>query len=138
MLRAKLLVQVLTTAVPTVVCCVCAVLVLRPALPLALLCVVMPLLFVWLSAEFCLLLDLKRSNLVWTNEITVIKQRLTVLLAMMAGWVYAAVVGALYLFVGAQLGAVWYLLAWSVLTAALALALRGWLRRGGCRAFEAL
>lgn len=98
----------------------------------------MPLLFVWLSAEFCLLLDLKRSNLVWTNEITVIKQRLTVLLAMMAGWVYAAVVGALYLFIGAQLGAVWYLLTWSVLTAALALALRGWLRRGGCRAFEAL
>lgn len=137
-LRAKLLVQILTTAVPTVVCCVCAVLVLRPALPLALLCVVMPLLFVWLSAEFCLLLDLKRSNLVWTNEITVIKQRLTVLLAMMAGWVYAAVVGALYLFIGAQLGAVWYLLTWSVLTAALALALRGWLRRGGCRAFEAL
>ena len=41
-------------------------------------------------------MDLKRPNLVWTNEITVIKQRLTVLLAMLGGWVYAALVGVLY------------------------------------------
>ena len=137
-LRAKLLVQMLVTGLPMAVTSALAILALRPALPEAALLVVLPLLFVWLSAEFCLTLDLKRPNVVWTNEITVIKQRLTVLLAMLGGWLYAVAIAALYFLEGANMGAAWYLLAWSVLTAVLALLLRGWLRRGGCRAFEAL
>ena len=137
-LRAKLLVQMLVTGLPMAVTSALVILALRPALPEAALLVVLPLLFVWLSAEFCLTLDLKRPNVVWTNEITVIKQRLTVLLAMLGGWLYAVAIAALYFLVGADMGAAWYLLAWSVLTAALALLLRGWLRRGGCRAFRAL
>ena len=83
------------------------------------------------AAEFGLLMDLKRPNLVWTNEITVIKQRITVLLVMLAGWLYAAAIAALYFVVGADMGAAWYLLAWSVLTAVLAVLLRRWLRRSG-------
>ena len=137
-LRAKLLVQMLVTGLPMAVTSALVILALRPALPEAALLVVLPLLFVWLSAEFCLTLDLKRPNVVWTNEITVIKQRLTVLLAMLGGWLYAVAIAALYFLEGANMGAAWYLLAWSVLTAVLALLLRGWLRRGGCRAFEAL
>lgn len=78
-------------------------------------------------------MDLKRPNLVWTNEITVIKQRLTVLLAMLGGWVYAALVGVLYYPFGIDMGAAWYLLAWTVLTVVLTLVLLRWLRRtGGC------
>ena len=137
-LRAKLLVQMLVTGLPMAVTSALVILALRPSLPEAALLVVLPLLFVWLSAEFCLTLDLKRPNVVWTNEITVIKQRLTVLLAMLGGWLYAVAIAALYFLEGANMGAAWYLLAWSVLTAVLALLLRGWLRRGGCRAFEAL
>ena len=87
----------------------------------------------WLSAAFGLTMDLKRPNLVWTNEITVIKQRLTVLLAMLGGWVYAALVGVLYYPFGIDMGAAWYLLAWTVLTVVLTLVLLRWLRRtGGC------
>ena len=112
---------------------VLVLLAIRPALQEAVLLVVLPLLFVWLSAEFGLLMDLKRPNLVWTNEITVIKQRITVLLVMLAGWLYAAAIAALYFVVGADMGAAWYLLAWSVLTAALAALLRRWLRRSGSR-----
>ena len=137
-LRAKLLVQMLVTGFPMAVTSALVILALRPALPEAALLVVLPLLFVWLSAEFCLTLDLKRPNVVWTNEITVIKQRLTVLLAMLGGWLYAVAIAALYFLVGADMGAAWYLLAWSVLTAVLAVLLRGWLRHGGCRAFRAL
>ena len=62
-----------------------------------------------------------------------IKQRITVLLVMLAGWLYAAAIAALYFVVGADMGAAWYLLAWSVLTAALAALLRRWLRRSGSR-----
>lgn len=80
-LRAKLLVQVLITGIPMAVTSVLILLAVRPALPLALLLIALPQAFVWLSAAFGLTMDLKRPNLVWTNEITVIKQRLTVLLA---------------------------------------------------------
>ena len=72
---------------------------LLTAAAVAALLAVMPQTFVWLSAAFGLTMDLKRPNLTWTNEITVIKQRLTVLLAMLGGWVYAAVIGLLYLLV---------------------------------------
>ena len=133
LLRAKLLVQLLVTGIPMAVTSVLVLLAIRPALQEAVLLVVLPLLFVWLSAEFGLLMDLKRPNLVWTNEITVIKQRITVLLVMLAGWLYAAAIAALYFVVGADMGAAWYLLAWSVLTAALAVLLRWWLRRSGSR-----
>lgn len=80
-LRAKLLVQVLVTGISMAVTSVLILLAVRPALPLALLLIALPQAFVWLSAAFGLTMDLKRPNLVWTNEITVIKQRLTVLLA---------------------------------------------------------
>ncbi len=92
----------------------------------------------WLSAAFGLTMDLKRPNLVWTNEITVIKQRLTVLLAMLGGWVYAALVGVLYYPFGIDMGAAWYLLAWTVLTVVLTLVLLRWLHRTGSRLFAAL
>lgn len=46
---------------------------------------------------------------------------------------YAALVGVLYYPFGIDMGAAWYLLAWTVLTVVLTLVLLRWLRRtGGC------
>ena len=137
-LRAKLLVQVLITGVPMLLASVCVVLAVRPGLSAAALLAVMPQTFVWLSAAFGLTMDLKRPNLTWTNEITVIKQRLTVLLAMLGGWVYAAVIGLLYLLVLPGWSAAWYLLACTVLTALLTALLLRWLRTRGAAIFAAL
>ena len=137
-LRAKLLMQVLITGVPMLLASVCVVLAVRPGLPAAVLLVVMPQVFVWLSAAFGLTMDLKRPNLIWTNEITVIKQRLTVLLAMLGGWVYAVVIGLLYLLVLPSWSAAWYLLACTVLTALLTALLLRWLRTRGAAIFAAL
>ena len=137
-LRAKLLVQVLITGVPMLLASVCVVLAVRPGLSAAALLAVMPQTFVWLSAAFGLTMDIKRPNLTWTNEITVIKQRLTVLLAMLGGWVYAAVIGLLYLLVLPGWSAAWYLLACTVLTAALTALLLRWLRTRGAAIFTAL
>ena len=137
-LRAKLLVQVLVTGIPMAVTSVLILLAVRPALPLAFLLIALPQAFVWLSAAFGLTMDLKRPNLVWTNEITVVKQRLTVLLAMLGGWLYAALVGVLYYLFGIDMGAAWYLLAWTVLTVVLTLVLLRWLHRTGNRLFTAL
>lgn len=137
-LRAKLLVQVLITGVPMLLASVCVVLAVRPGLLAAVLLAVMPQTFVWLSAAFGLTMDLKRPNLTWTNEITVIKQRLTVLLAMLGGWVYAVVIGLLYLLVLPSWSAAWYLLACTVLTALLTALLLRWLRTRGAAIFAAL
>ena len=137
-LRAKLLVQVLITGVPMLLASVCVVLAVRPGLPAAALLAVMPQTFVWLSAAFGLTMDLKRPNLTWTNEITVIKQRLTVLLAMLGGWVYAVVIGLLYLLVLPSWSAAWYLLACTALTALLTALLLRWLRTRGAAIFAAL
>ncbi len=137
-LRAKLLVQVLITGVPMLLASACAALAVRPAPLTAVLLVVMPQVFLWLSAAFGLAMDLKRPNLTWTNEITVIKQRLTVLIAMLGGWVYAAVIGLLYLMVLSSWSAAWYLLACTALTAALTALLLRWLRTRGAAIFAAL
>ena len=137
-LRAKLLVQVLITGVPMLLASVCVVLAIRPGVLTAVLLLAMPQAFVWLSAAFGLTMDLKRPNLTWTNEITVIKQRLTVLLALLGGWLYAAAVAALYFLVGADMGAAWYLLACTALTAALTALLLRWLRTRGADIFAAL
>ena len=137
-LRAKLLVQVVITSVPMLLASVCATLTVRPGLLAAVLLVVMPQVFVWLSAAFGLTMDLKRPNLTWTNEITVIKQRLTVLLAMLGGWVYAVALGLLYMMVLSGWDAGWYLLACTALTAALTALLLRWLRTRGAALFAAL
>ena len=137
-LRAKLLVQVVITAVPMLLASVCATLIVRPGLLAAVLLVVMPQVFVWLSAAFGLMMDLKRPNLTWTNEITVIKQRLTVLITMLGGWVYAVALGLLYMMVLSGWDAGWYLLACTALTAALTALLLRWLRTRGAALFAAL
>ena len=137
-LRAKLLVQVLITAVPMALASVCVVLAVRPSVAASVLLVVMPQVFVWLSAAFGLLLDLRRPNLTWTNEVTVVKQRLTVLFAMLGGWIYAAAIAVLYLAVLYRLSASWYLLAVTAVTAAALAAVLHWLRTGGVRTFAAL
>ena len=54
LLRAKLLVQLLVTGIPMAVTSVLVLLAIRPALQEAVLLVVLPLLFVWLSAEFAI------------------------------------------------------------------------------------
>ena len=129
---------VVITGVPMLLASVCVVLAVRPGLPAAALLVVMPQVFVWLSAAFGLTMDLKRPNLTWTNEITVIKQRLTVLLAMLGGWVYAVVIGLLYLLVLPSWSAAWYLLACTALTALLTALLLRWLRTRGAAILAAL
>ena len=57
---------------------------------------------------------------------------------MLGGWVYAAVIGLLYLLVLPGWSAAWYLLACTVLTALLTALLLRWLRTRGAALFAAL
>ena len=137
-LHAKLSVQVLITSPPLLFASLCAILTVRPAPLTAVLLAVLPQVFAWLSASFGLLLDLRRPDLHWTSELTVIKQRPTVGLALLCGWVYALAIVGLSLPLVPRLGAAGYLAAWTVLTAALTAALLHRLKHRGGRIYAEL
>jgi ABC-2 type transport system permease protein len=87
-LRAKLSLQLLLTGIPMLFCLLCLAMV-YPFAPLdLLLAAVQTLSFVMLSALFGLFMGLKMPNLNWTQEITVIKQSMGVMIAMFGGWAY--------------------------------------------------
>ena len=99
---------------------------------------VLPLLFVLLSALFGLMLGVRNANLVWTNEIIPIKQSVSVMLALLSGWGYAAVFVLGVLFLGAFVSVPVFAAVFAVLTAALCILLYRWLRTRGAARFAAL
>ena len=87
--------------------------------------------FALLAALAGLFLGLKMPNLHWTNEIVPIKQGVNVMLSLLGGWVYAAAMCALYFLFGWQLGAVGYLMLFTLITLAFSAGLYVWLRKKG-------
>ena len=137
-LRAKLTMQLLLTAVPVAVCLVCAALAVpMTAAELAMLTAV-SLLFTAFSALLGLFLGLRMPNLTWTREIIPIKQSASVAIALFGGWGYAAVLGGGYLLAGWRLGAVWYLGCFAAATLLACLALYLWLKKRGGAVLAAL
>lgn len=137
-LRAKLSAQLLLTVPPVLFCAGCAVAVLRPSLPLALLLLALPVVFSVLSAGVGLALDLRHPALSWTNEITVIKQRIIVLAAMLGGWLYAAALAALFLLTGGAVSPWAYLLLWLLPTTLAAALTLHWLHHTGAAVYSGL
>ena len=137
-LRAKLAVQLILTAPPVLFASVSALFVLRPSLAASVAVVVLPLLYVLLSALFGLMLGVRNANLVWTNEIIPIKQSVSVMLALLSGWGYAAVFVLGVLFLGAFVSVPVFAAVFAVLTAALCILLYRWLRTRGAARFAAL
>lgn len=137
-LRAKLHLQLLLTAIPVLLCALCIA--LLDAIPAAemLMILIAAEAFVLLAALAGLFLGLKMPNLHWTNEIVPIKQGVNVMLTLLGGWVYAAAMCALYFLFGWQLGAVGYLMLFTLITLAFSTGLYVWLRRKGGAVFATL
>ena len=94
-LKAKLSMQIILTAVPMVLCIVCAAAV-YPFLPVQLLMMTLLVMsYVVLMALFGLLLGVKNPILTWTNEISPIKQSAPVMIALFGSFGYT-----ILLFVG--------------------------------------
>ena len=137
-LRAKLTMQLLLTAVPVAVCLVCAALAVpMTAAELAMLTAV-SLLFTAFSALLGLFLGLRMPNLTWTREIIPIKQSAPVAIALFGGWGYAAVLGGGYLLVGWHLGAALYMGCFAAATLAVCIVLYLWLKKRGGAVLAAL
>ena len=137
-LRAKLRMHLLITELPLVACAVCVAAVSGAALPDIVMMIVTPMVYVVLSAAFGLFMGLKRPNLNWTSEVATIKQGLAVFLSMFGGWLVAVALGFLYYALMARVGAVAFLLAATVLFAALALVLLRWLKNTGAKIYQYL
>lgn len=137
-LRAKLRMHLLITELPLVVCAVCVAAVSGLSLLHAALLVIVPMVYVALTAAFGLFLGLKRPNLNWTSEVAPIKQGLAVFLSMFGGWLVAVALGFLYYALMARVGAVAFLLAVTALFAVLALVLVRWLKTSGAKIYQHL
>lgn len=137
-LRAKLHLQLLLTAIPVLLCALCIALLGAISAAEMLMILIAAEAFVLLAALAGLFLGLKMPNLHWTNEIVPIKQGVNVMLTLLGGWVYAAAMCALYFLFGWQLGAVGYLMLFTLITLAFSAGLYVWLRRKGGAVFATL
>ena len=137
-LRAKLRLHLLITELPLALCAVCVAAVSGLDFLHAALLVVVPMVYVVLSAAFGLFMGLKRPNLNWTSEVAPIKQGLAVFLSMFGGWLVAVALGFLYYALMARVGATAFLLAVTALFTALSLVLLRWLKTSGAKIYAHL
>ena len=100
MLKAKVFLHVIVTLVPAAFLSVCLSVSLKLTPVVAIISFAITVVFVFLSAEFGLLLNLSHPNLKWSNETAVIKQSLPVFIAMFAGMIFSAAIGAASFFLG--------------------------------------
>lgn len=137
-LAAKLKLQLRLTTIPTLFCSVCAAVALGGGAPETVMVVAIPVLFTVLMACFDLTIGTARANVRWTNEISPIKQSLAVFLALMGGWVFAAIPGVVYLKFSDRIGFGLYLTLLLGVYAAVTAMLLFWLRTKGAQKFTEL
>lgn len=137
-LQAKLRLYLLLTVIPAAILCVCGTVVFSTSLLSTVEMIVIPSLYAFVSGCFGLFLNLRHPNLHWTNEVTPVKQSLSVTLALFGGWIYGAIIGGAYLLFAYGLGTELYLLLVAAVIVILALALYMWLRKRGAKLFTAL
>lgn len=137
-LRAKLMVQLLLTGIPAILCIICMAVVVPAGIPELLLAAAVILCYVVMSALLGLSIGLKTPNLVWTNEIAPIKQSIGAMLALLTGFLYGAVLGGIYFLWGERMGCPAYLLTALLVTLALTALLYLWLRKRGTAILEKL
>lgn len=137
-LRAKLRFHYLLTAVPAVICAVCASVSGELSLLSSLLVIAVSLAFIALFDCLGLAINLKNPNLTWTNEITPIKQSVSVMVCLFGGWIYSALLMVLGFALGRVLGSDIFLAAATTLTAAIAFVIYAWIKKKGSRIFAEL
>ena len=137
-LRAKGAMQLLLSGVPLVFASVCGAIVLDASPAARLFCVLLPLAFSLFYAGCCTALGVRMPLLSWTNELVPIKQSGAVVIVLFGDWILCIAMAGLYLLGGHRIGAVPYLLIWTVLFAALGVLLLRWLDTRGAERFQAL
>ena len=138
-LKAKLSMQIILTAVPMALCIVCAAAV-YPFLPVQLLMMTLLVMsYVVLMALFGLFLGVKNPILTWTNEISPIKQSAPVMIALFGSFGYTILLFAGYVALpGWKLGFFGYMGCLAGLNLILCALLYLWLKKKGSARFAEL
>ena len=95
-------------------------------------------LYVWLISDFGLFLNLKNPNFNWTNEATLTKQSVPVLINLFGGWVFCVALGFGGYFLCKIVGTYGALAILTALFAALWALLHRWLKTRGTEMFSNL
>ena len=138
-LKAKLSMQIILTAVPMALCIVCAAAV-YPFLPVQLLMMTLLVMsYVVLMALFGLFLGVKNPILTWTNEISPIKQSAPVMIALFGSFGYTILLFVGYVALpGWKLGFFGYMGCLAGLNLILCALLHLWLKKKGSARFSEL
>lgn len=141
-LRVKLLLHFVLSIVPTLICQIVLVFVYPFSTFEAILFFIIPILIIFLSAQFGLFLGIKMVNLNWVSEITPIKQSSSVLITLFGGigysvmllWGYTIVTFLLNL----SISIIAYMIGFAVVTFVLNVLLYMWLKKKGTAIFATL
>lgn len=87
--------------------------------------------YIWLTADFGLFLNLKNPNFNWTNEATLTKQSVPVLISLFGGWAFCIAVGFGAFYLCRLVSPVLALACFTVLFGALWALLHRWLKTKG-------
>mgnify|MGYP000838494479 FL=1 len=126
------------TLIPALILDIVMLVFVTPSLVDGVMMLLIPCLYVCLTAYIGLAVNLKMPKLDWTSEASVVKQSMGVLVAILSNFVYIIVLVVGYLLFGSFTGATMYLAISTALTAAVAVLFRIWLKRRGVQVFEAL
>lgn len=137
-LIAKLLVQILVTAVPLVFCSACAAFAFSADAVSILFMIIIPIIFALLSSCFGLFIGLKMPNLNWTSEITPIKQNIGVLIAIFGGVLFIGFMFVFCLILVNIIGMAACLSVVAVIMLALSYLLLHWITTKGANIFKNL
>lgn len=137
-LKAKLILHLIVTSIPTLICSICAAIALKADLLSGVLLIVFPQIYVLFFATFGLLVNLKHPNLTWTNEMYAVKQGASVLIIVFGSMLTVTILGVLYLLVGQYIMPQVYVVLLSIVFALLSALCLKWIKNKGAEVFESL
>ena len=137
-LKAKVKLQLLLSAIPIIFITVSVLIVLKPSMGFVVMIPVTVVLFAIFIAMIGLILNLKAPNLTWTNEIVPIKQSLSVTLTIFGGAGLVLGLGAGYYLLMENVDALIYLIGTDALLAVANLWAIRWLKCKGSKIFASL
>ena len=137
-IRAKFIPAALIAGIPSVICTVIVLAVLKASVPEIILGVLCTGSFIMFTTLFGLRFDLARPVLDWTTEIQPIKQSLSVLFSMLIGILGPVIPAGLYIMLAPAVPAIIYLAVWAVLFAAASLLIINWFKKKGAQKFVLL
>jgi ABC-2 type transport system permease protein len=137
-LKAKIQLQLMLSAIPMLFLIVSMLIVVRPEAGFVIVMPITVVLFAVFMALLGLVLNLKAPNLTWTNEIVPIKQSMSVMLTMFGGMGLVLGFGVGYYLLMDVVDALIYMIGVDVLLASATIGFVRWLKYKGSKIFASL